>query len=196
MKCFSDQDSRVRYYACESLYNISKVAESLILQFFNEIFDGLCKLSADPEKTVQDGAQLLDRLIKDIVCESDVFDVERFIPLLEHRILHPHPFVRQFLIGWIVALDSVPDIELLDHLPRILDGLFIMLGDKNKEISMEVGNCLNMFLDEIKQKQQVDFATMTSILVLHCSTGKKNFFLHFIYLHILFSFYILFIYTF
>ena len=43
--CFEDQDARVRYYACESLYNISKVARSAVLVFFNKIFDGLCKVS-------------------------------------------------------------------------------------------------------------------------------------------------------
>lgn len=42
--CFDDQDARVRYYACESLYNISKVARSAVLVFFNKIFDGLCKV--------------------------------------------------------------------------------------------------------------------------------------------------------
>ena len=43
--CFNDQDARVRYYACESLYNISKVARSAVLVFFNKIFDGLCNVS-------------------------------------------------------------------------------------------------------------------------------------------------------
>ena len=41
---FNDPESRVRYYACESLYNIAKVARGHILQYFNEIFDGLCKV--------------------------------------------------------------------------------------------------------------------------------------------------------
>ena len=43
--CFVDLDSRVRYYACESMYNIAKVAQSDILIFFNEIFDGLSRVS-------------------------------------------------------------------------------------------------------------------------------------------------------
>jgi hypothetical protein len=38
-------------------------------------------LAGDPD--VKNGANLLDRLIKDIVTESEVFDVERFIPLLQ-----------------------------------------------------------------------------------------------------------------
>ena len=44
LACFQDQDARVRYYACESMYNIAKVAKGEILLFFNEIFDVLCKV--------------------------------------------------------------------------------------------------------------------------------------------------------
>ena len=33
-------------------------------------------------------------------------------------------------------LESVPDINLLDYLPEILDGLFQILGDNGKEIRM------------------------------------------------------------
>lgn len=44
LACFTDQDARVRYYACESMYNIAKVAKGEILLFFNEIFDALCKV--------------------------------------------------------------------------------------------------------------------------------------------------------
>lgn len=70
LACFSDQDARVRYYACESMYNIAKVAKGEILPFFNQVFDALCKLAADSELSVKNGAELLDRLIKDIVSES------------------------------------------------------------------------------------------------------------------------------
>ena len=45
LTCFEDPDARVRYYACESLYNISKVARGAVLVFFNSIFEGLCKVS-------------------------------------------------------------------------------------------------------------------------------------------------------
>lgn len=44
LACFSDQDARVRYYACESMYNIAKVAKGEVLRFFNDIFDALCKV--------------------------------------------------------------------------------------------------------------------------------------------------------
>jgi vacuole morphology and inheritance protein 14 len=46
LKCFTDQDPRVRYFACESLYNIAKVARGNVLVYFNEIFDALCKVLA------------------------------------------------------------------------------------------------------------------------------------------------------
>jgi hypothetical protein len=44
LACFSDQDARVRYYACESMYNIAKVAKGEILVYFNQVFDALCKV--------------------------------------------------------------------------------------------------------------------------------------------------------
>jgi hypothetical protein len=44
LACFTDQDARVRYYACEAMYNIAKVAKGEILVFFNDIFDTLCKV--------------------------------------------------------------------------------------------------------------------------------------------------------
>lgn len=67
LECFDDPESRVCYYACESMYNISKVARTCILKFFNQIFDGLCKLFAHTDVDVKNGANLLDRLVKDIV---------------------------------------------------------------------------------------------------------------------------------
>lgn len=64
---FRDSDARVRYYACESLYNIAKIARGEILLYFNEVFDILCILVTDTESSVKNAADILDRLIKDIV---------------------------------------------------------------------------------------------------------------------------------
>lgn len=172
LRCFTDQDSRVRYYACESLYNIAKVTRGKILPFFNEIFDGLCKLSADPDPNVKNGAQLLDRLIKDIVTEVHILDIDRFIPLLQERVYVINPFCRQFLVSWVTVLDSVPDIHLLGYLPKFLDGLFNMLKDANKDIRAEVDNALNEFLREIKEAPDgtVDWGSLVKILIVHCTS--------------------------
>ncbi|KAF9623553.1 hypothetical protein IFM89_003343 [Coptis chinensis] len=71
LNSFSDQDSRVRYYACEALYNIAKTVRGDFIVFFNQISDALCKLSVDSDANVQSAALLVDRLVKDIVTESD-----------------------------------------------------------------------------------------------------------------------------
>jgi hypothetical protein len=36
-----------------------------------------------------------------------------------------NPFVRQFLVGWITVLDSVPEIDMLGFLPDFLDGGYL-----------------------------------------------------------------------
>ncbi|KAF2267387.1 ARM repeat-containing protein [Lojkania enalia] len=180
LACFSDQDARVRYYACESMYNIAKVAKGEILVYFNQVFDALSKLAADSELSVKNGAELLDRLIKDIVAESaasyvsvlhthsdtaadaadedepsedlpTAFSLQRFLPLLEQRINVINPFTRTFLVAWITLLDAIPDLELVTYLPRFLGGLFKFLSDPNTDVHTATQVCLDRFLNEIKK---------------------------------------------
>lgn len=50
LTCFNDADSRLRYYACEALYNIVKVARGAVLPHFNVLFDGLSKVTSGSVK--------------------------------------------------------------------------------------------------------------------------------------------------
>src|SRR5690606_6581274 len=125
-----DPDNKVRYYACESLFNITKVTRSGILPYFNEIFGHLCTLAADPDPSVRSAAELLDNLIKEIVTEKRVFDVHRFVhEMLSKRVYVTNAEARKFLVSWIMVLDAVPNMDLVKYLPFFLDGRFKMLND-------------------------------------------------------------------
>uniref|UniRef100_A0A8C2FTA1 Vac14 homolog (S. cerevisiae) n=1 Tax=Cyprinus carpio TaxID=7962 RepID=A0A8C2FTA1_CYPCA len=78
LTCFNDSDSRLRYYACEALYNIVKVARGAVLPHFNVLFDGLSKLAADPDPNVKSGSELLDRLLKVMSTENFNSFVKKF----------------------------------------------------------------------------------------------------------------------
>ncbi|MBW0486609.1 hypothetical protein O181_026324 [Austropuccinia psidii MF-1] len=192
--CFSDPDSKVRYFSCESMYNVAKVAKGEILIYFNELFDSASKLVADTDPAVKNGAELLDRLIKDIVTEqaatyisvmpsnqfhpqhhptnspnsissskppspsssnllhsnlNKAFSLDKFIPLLRERIYNLNPFTRQYLVSWLHLLNSIPQLNLICHLPEFLDGLIKYLSDSGHEIQMAVQNLLADFLIEI-----------------------------------------------
>lgn len=66
--CMADQDLRVRYYACESLYNVVKVSRGAVLPHFSAIFNALSKIATDPDQNVKNASELLDRLLKVICC--------------------------------------------------------------------------------------------------------------------------------
>ncbi|KAI8997013.1 vacuolar protein 14 C-terminal Fig4p binding-domain-containing protein [Pilobolus umbonatus] len=185
LSCFSNTDQKVRYYACESMYNIAKVAKGEVLKYFNSIFDALCKLSADSEISVKNGAELLDRLIKDIVSElattyvsangepynsvesgielptpsslprNTAFSLPRFIPLLSQRIYARNSAARQFLVSWMGVLDSIPDLELISFLPEFLDGLILCLNDVSVDVRASASDLLDAFLVEIKEAAEV-----------------------------------------
>lgn len=171
---FDDTESRVRYYACESMYNIVKVARKSVLPFFNPIFNGLAKLSADLDEEVRDGSNLLDRLVKDIVTECEEFSVDEFLPLMQNYIRRTNPYIRQLLVGWITVLDSIPDVSMIDYLPYFLDGLFNMLSDSNLEIRQAADSALSEFLREVRESAVVEFDPMISILVFQCTNSKER----------------------
>ncbi|KAI8023462.1 hypothetical protein LOK49_LG03G01018 [Camellia lanceoleosa] len=145
LSSFSDQDSRVKLL-CLQLYIILQRLSGDFIVFFNRIFDALCRLTADSDANVQSAAHLLDRLVKDIVTESDQF---RIYTIVEERMNVLNPYVRQFLVGWITVLDSVPDID--------------MLAD----------SALSEFLQEIKNSPSVDYGRMAEILVQRAASPDE-----------------------
>ncbi|CAH0589970.1 unnamed protein product [Chrysodeixis includens] len=172
--CFSESESRVRYQAAEALFNVLKIARGAALEHFPLVFDALARLAADPEPQVKQGAELLDRLVKDIVTESQTFDLAAFIPMLRERIYTRNAFGRQFIVSWVSVLDAVPDIDLIVHLPELLDGLFKMLDDANPEIRRMCDVQLNEFLRSIKKDpSRVDFQAMINILITHAQSPEE-----------------------
>lgn len=133
------------------------------------IISNLLQLSADTEASVKNGAELLDRLMKDTVAakvssyryddgsESDgenetrtsKFPLAKFIPLLTERISVLNPFTRVFLLNWISFLNSVPDTDLIAFLPSFLGGLIVFLSDPLMEVKTLTQNVLREFFNEI-----------------------------------------------
>lgn len=77
---------------------------------------------------------MLDKLLKEIVTETQQFDLEKFIPLMKQYVNDKSPHIRRLLISWIDIMDNIPGIDILDFLPEFLDGLFDMLSDPHREI--------------------------------------------------------------
>lgn len=181
LACFSDPDSRVRYYACEALYNIVKVLKSCVLVYFNEIFDGLSKLCCDGDSNVRNGAELLDRLLKDTILENtnntEKFDLETFMPLFRERIYAKNSFVRQFLVSWLRVLDSEPNLNVIYYIADLLDGLFQILDDTNPEIKKMCESLLGELLKEIIGLPQeiIRFDDMINIILTHAANSSGSF---------------------
>ncbi|XP_011867586.1 PREDICTED: protein VAC14 homolog [Vollenhovia emeryi] len=174
LACFCDADLRVRYYACESLYNVVKVARGAVLPQFTDIFAALSKLACDSEQNIKNATELLDRLMKDIVTESGLFDLVGFMPLLRERIYTKNSFGRQFVISWVSVLDAVPNMDFIIFLPEILDGLFRILDDQTPEIKKVTDTVLGEFLRSIKANPaRVDFPAMINILITHAQNNDE-----------------------
>lgn len=131
---FKDTDARVRYYACESLYNIAKIARGELLLYFNEVFDTLCILVTDSESSVKNAADILDRLIKDIVGAK----ATNYVSILqeqehEHQLITRSSEIQSNVIGTDgVAYqineeqDTMKAFSLPKFIPTLLERMFVI----------------------------------------------------------------------
>ncbi|KAA0186364.1 Protein VAC14 [Fasciolopsis buskii] len=169
IRMFHDNDSRVRYYACETLYNVIKLTRKETKNFLNEIFDAISRAVADPDLNVRQGALQCDRLLKEIVTEPDFPDLTGIVTLLRERIYTNNSHARQFIVSWTTALYSVPGLKVTAYLPQLLDGLFRILGDSNPDIRRQCEILLTDLLNEITTNPgEIPFDSMINNLIVHC----------------------------
>lgn len=74
LNCLKDVDSKVRYAAIESLYNVVKVSRTATIPIFPEVFTALSLLVTDQDAAVRNGSELLDRQLKVWLYRTTVFE--------------------------------------------------------------------------------------------------------------------------
>jgi vacuole morphology and inheritance protein 14 len=130
------QDVKVKFQACETMYNVVKFLRTIILKEFNEVFSALIRICADFDEEVKKLSLQLDKLLKDVVSESVIdskyFDLKSFMPILCEKLQVRNPVMRQLLINWINTLNTFPNLHVSHYLPQFLPELMLMIGDTNK----------------------------------------------------------------
>ncbi|KAF5400511.1 HEAT repeat protein [Paragonimus heterotremus] len=169
LRTMHDNDARVRYYACETLYNVMKITRRETLSFLGEVFDAVSRGVADPDMSVRKGAIQCDRLLKEIVTEPDFVDLSIIVSLLRERIYTNNPHSRQFIVSWTTTLHAIPGLKISTYLPQLLDGLFRILGDPNPDIRRQCEILLTDLLNEIvANSREIVFDAMINSLIVHC----------------------------
>ncbi|KRX07492.1 Armadillo-type fold [Pseudocohnilembus persalinus] len=151
-----DHDKKIQVSALESLYFICKSLREVVLLNFNNIFDKLVdKFGHQFDEEVRKGTQQLEDILKQIINESlpetKYFSLKEFMPILSTKIKANHPIIRSMIIKWIEVFDQIPNVNIIDYLPKLLEDLFLMLGEQNvKNLAQK---CLHDFLNQIKESQ-------------------------------------------
>ena len=184
-----ETDSRLRYFACESLYNVTKVVRTQLIpgnQLENQpeaefqghisdqfvpLFTSISRLTSDSDQNVRSGAELLDRLLKDVVSESET--APNIGSLIRERIYAKEATARLFVSGWIILLTGNPAAGFGEVLPAIIDGLFRSLDDTNINVQRQISNALQASLQETSRS---DISQLLPIVAeqLNISGGKNN----------------------
>ncbi|KAL8270554.1 hypothetical protein Esti_005525 [Eimeria stiedai] len=192
LKSFNDPDPRVRYYACESLFNVLKVVKGQCLPFLSELFDGLCKLCSDVDKEVRQGFGFVDALLKEETASAAATAAAwaattgspavspitpSFVELLAERLLVRNPYIKLLTLKIVSAAADDAGIDVLPYLPLFLEGLLQLLGDSHRDIRQAADLCVTHFLENLRSDPvETDPAVVAQIaeIVLRCSDGRNS----------------------
>jgi vacuole morphology and inheritance protein 14 len=173
LTCFDDGDQKVRYYACESLYNIVKICRASSLEHFDVLFDKFWKLASDTDPNVRNGAELLDRLMKEIVTATPNFDLDQLMVLIRERIHAINSSNRRFIISWFHTILKVPSFTITSYIPEVIDGIFKALDDQSPVVKETTTAVLIELMHKLnpKEKEKVDLGAIINILNHHVASN-------------------------
>lgn len=119
-----------RFYTCEALFNILKLANTGCLALFDDIFDKMAKLSADTDPEMKNALEAIDKVLKNIIEMTDKsFDVMVLIKLIRDRALVKNIQTKQFIMSWVNFLkNKMLHIDMLEHFHHLIDGIFHILS--------------------------------------------------------------------
>ncbi|CAH8666994.1 unnamed protein product [Schistosoma haematobium] len=130
---------------------------------------GLNEGVSDSDSSVRPSALQCDRLLKEIIMETEVCDLTDIVLLLKERIYTNNPYTRQFIVSWITTLYAIPGLKISVYLPQLLDGLFRILGDPNPDLRRQCEMLLTDLLKEIEANpNEIALDTMINSLIVHC----------------------------
>lgn len=185
LPCFvRPADARVRYYACESLYNVCKAVRCGVTCRFNAIWCAMAQLKVDVDNHVRDGGDVLDRLLMDVVVESRALDMAAFMTCIRQHIYSDERVTRQLVVTWMTHLHSLTHVRVTSYLCDTLDGLFCILADNDESLYASCESLLQRLLDSVvrqhspppSQQQQLSpsgsqLDTLVNVLLVHVTSG-------------------------
>lgn len=141
LKCFKDNESKVKQAACDALFNIIKIVREAILdnkEIFGKIFDAVIDLMYDSisSQELKEWAKSVDDLLKNQVYNAlsrgHPFDLEALINYISDKLkVTVSPDVIIVLIKWLEVLHSIQNVNILPSVPKFLDKLLQNIDLKN-----------------------------------------------------------------
>jgi hypothetical protein len=180
--CCQCHSPRVRYYATESLFSVVKIMPNMAVQHFFILFEILRSLYADVDLSVRDGAEKLDKKLKEVIVNAmnqgtQGFSAVDCIPVFARFVHMRNKATKRLTLTWLQELnEKLVACPILEFLHLFLGGIFDMVGDPTREIQQSALAFLHSVLpkllitdpggiDDYSKNTSVDFDKVLQSLV-------------------------------
>jgi hypothetical protein len=159
-----DEDSKVRFTACEALFNVLRFCKAPALYEFACIFESLGKLSVDTDMEIRQVTSSLDRQLREIVIEHLSCGGEgiQITKTIESCIVHPNVIMKQMCLNWVDVIRPLKSAGFHERLNVILPSLFSILCSDTANLSGS--RDLYVYCDRLLSRILLDIETHREII--------------------------------
>lgn len=151
-----DNDSKIISACAECLFYIMKFFKEYVLTHFNKFLEGLLILFTVQSAEIKTIATNLDSFLKSVInflIQGDLpdnFDLLDFFQIIIDKIKLKHPSIKCVVVSWIIFINQIPEIKLINILQMFLPDLFDMLSIPCTEVNECAEKCLKDLYTELE----------------------------------------------
>jgi hypothetical protein len=169
-----DERREVRFSGIETLCNLARSLKKALLRpdLFRLIFHVMLATVNDDDGPIARGSATLSlQMLEVAVTNVDDFPISEFLSIFETRCRTEGTHSRQVLLMWLNRLDTVPTIDMVDHLSSIIGPIFVVLSDSSGQVRNEAHTTLAALLRQVETMEdeqlhsRIDFSATVQVLV-------------------------------
>ena len=175
----NENDKNLITNAASTIIKLIKGKRQLCIYYFEHLFEGLLFLCLHFDKDIRNYGYALDERLKDeisslflddyattdnnlskkniIKINNDINEVNMQFPvlyLLGKWGENTHPALKIIIISWIVFLESVSDIKMINYMLKIIPELFNLLCHQTKDVYQSSEFCLKKIYCDIETQYE------------------------------------------
>ena len=186
-KIYNNLSSKVIIEYTNRINEILRNKEELINKYINKLLDVAILLKINCDSNVRKCGNTFDNILQTTISKAlkdpknKNFDSNELINKLLEKEGTNNTIIKLFVVNWIILINDIKQIQLINTLQNILPWLFNLLNDNTEEVRTIVKKCLMSVQDNLEKKYEEyylenknTYENNLTLIIQNCNSNGKS----------------------